>query len=460
MFNGASNFDQPLLYCSWQSQSDVFKSLNVDDICNGTITCGSWGWDTSCLSSPPSVAPATTTAPTPAPTSFPPAIERSWDMGFLTNATVENMPNSLDAKLSLSYNISNRAFGVKYFRNDCKSELVYSISGVNDVLSSDVGLETGFLKLDSTAILNSSEVFYDDRDDIYIPDVSGGGFISLCIRADLFLSDAKIFSVNFLEREVNISVDLETASFSIGDEIEIDRTDAADNPLIDLDYSNYVKAYQCEPSNVGNEDYVGTYAQGSVLNICVRSKNPQVIDIETITNMLVEQDVADDVTGGKKTFQYIADGEYNNEIVNIDCEETNASPKICIVELDLIGMFFEEANPPNLKVSGDASLVTADPRSGEEETTRLLRGIMELLTLDSFDTKERNSDDSTRALVLGDKKSDSDETGSFDIDVGGLVSSSKMYSSAGSSTTSKAGMAAFTTIMSSIVGGGTLLLLV
>jgi hypothetical protein len=357
-------------------------------------------------------------------------------MNFLSNATVTNVVNSLDAELSQSYNISNRAFEVKYYRNDCKSELLYSISEQSYVRS-DVGMNAGFLKLETTAILNSTEVGYDDRDDIYTGD-SGGGYVALCIKADLFMSDDKNISMNSLEKRVNITVNLEMASFSI-DEIDTDRTDATDNAPVGFDYSNYVKAYQCDPSDVDNEDYARIYVQGSVLNICVKSNNPEVIDIDTITNVLVEQDVDDDVTNGKK-YQYIADGAYNSAIANIDCD-TISSPKICIGELNLMTMFFEETNPPNLKVSGDVTLSTDSSVGGEN--ARLLRGALEVIPLEPFNTK-KSIGDGTRVLVLS-----GDETESFDIDV--ALDSSKMSSS---TTTSKAGKIAFTTTMLSSIASG------
>jgi surface protein len=438
VFEGATSFNQPLLHCTWERRNPLVgwgsRTINM---CLNTVTCG-YG-DTCPPTAPPTQSP--TPAPSKAPSSAPStssaptslAVQRSWDMNFLTNATILNVANSLDAELSQSYNIStNRAFGVKYYRNDCKTELIHSISEQSDV-SSDGGMTPGFLKLESTAILNSTEVFYDDRDDIYTGD-SGGGYVALCIRADLFLSDG--MSMNFLEKRVNITVNLETASFSI-DEIDTDRTDATDNAPVGLDYSNYVKAYQCDPSDVGNEDYAGTYVQGSVLNVCVKSNDPQVIDINTITNMLVEQDVDDEAASGKK-FQYISDGAYNSAIANIDCDTNSSSPKVCIGELNLMGMFFEEANPPNLKVSGDVTLST-DSSIGGENSQRLLRGTLEVIPLEPFDEKQSSGGDGTRVLV-------SDETGSFDIDV--ALDSSKMSIS----TTSKAVKAAFTT-MSSIASG-------
>ena len=60
MFNGATSFNQPLLYCNWQSLSSVFENSS-SSVCAGTITCG-WGDDTC----PPTPSPIP--APTPAPT--------------------------------------------------------------------------------------------------------------------------------------------------------------------------------------------------------------------------------------------------------------------------------------------------------------------------------------------------------------------------------------------------------
>ena len=151
--------------------------------------------------------------------------------------------------------------------------------------------------------------------------------------------------------------------------------------------------------------------------------------------MLVEQDVDDGATIGKK-FQYITDGVYNSAIANVDCD-TNTSPRVCIGELNLMGMFFEETNPPDLKVSGDVTLSTDSSIGGDN--SRLLRGALEVIPLEPDTKKSSGGGDGTRVLV-------SDETGSFDIDV--ALDPSKMSIS----TTSKAGKAAFTT-MSSIASG-------
>ena len=102
-----------------------------------------------------------------------------------------------------------------------------------------------------------------------------------------------------------------------------------------------------------------------------------------------------------------------------------------------MGMFFEEANPPNLKVSGDVTLSSDSSIGGDN--FRLLRGALEVIPLEPGMKKSNGGGDGTRVLV-------SDEIGSFDIDV--ALDPSKTSSI----TTSKAGKAAFTT-MSSIASG-------
>ena len=138
------------------------------------------------------------------------------------------------------------------------------------------------------------------------------------------------------------------------------------------------------------------------MNICVKSINSEVIEVESITNMLIEQDV--DTDG--KTFKYISDGKYNDDITYVDCD-TNSSPSICISEMNLLAMFFEEANPPGLKISGDVSMTVA---SGE---SRLLRGVELLL----------KPPDKGRALETEEEP----ETGSFNVRVD--LGSSPMASS-------------------------------
>ncbi len=66
MFLNASAFDQPLLYCNWNSQNSKLKE-DGSDVCDGTVTCG-WG-DETC---PPTIAPTPSPiAPTPSPTAAP-----------------------------------------------------------------------------------------------------------------------------------------------------------------------------------------------------------------------------------------------------------------------------------------------------------------------------------------------------------------------------------------------------
>jgi hypothetical protein len=327
-----------------------------------------------------------------------------WYMAFLTNVTASNVENSLDALLSQSYSISNQPFDVRYYKYDCKTELIHSINQKNNVKTVDEA-HPGFVTLKASAILNSSEVFYADRDGIYDGDETGGD-VNLCIRADLYLSDDKIFSMNFLEKKVTISVNLKNANLDVGG---ID-TDSDPGDEVPVDYSIYIEAYQCNPSNAGVTNYDGTYAQGSNLHICVKSKNSEVIDVESIQNMLIEQDV----DANEKKFQYITDGRYNSAFANVDCE-TNSSPmKICIARLNLVELFFEEANPPSLKVSGNVALALPNTSTstsrGETSQSRLLRG------------KELQLESSKHGRALTEVSRKFFDNGSFNVDVN-LVSS-------------------------------------
>lgn len=348
-------------------------------------------------------------------------------MDFLSNITVANVKNSLDVELSQSYNISNRAFDVKYYKDDCKSELVNSISQERNVRNSD---ETnGFINLQSTVILNSTEVFYAEgreHDHIFIGD-ENGGFITLCIRTDIFLTDDKKVSMNFIEKKVNITVDLKSGSVSVKEGVDTNRDEAATEKDISFDYSIYLETYECDTNKAGDKTANAvTYEQGSVLNICIQSTNSEIIEVESITNMLIEQDV--DTDG--KNFMYISNGNYNDDITYVDCD-TNSSPNICISELNLLAMFFEEANPPDLKISGSVSITVA---SGEP---RLLRGVELLL----------EPSDKGRALETREEP----ETGRFDLTVD--LGSSTMAST---SKANKSG--AFLLPVSAFIGGASLLM--
>jgi hypothetical protein len=80
MFLGATSFDQPLLYCNWQSKNSIFK--DTAGACDGTVTCG-WGNETSC----PTTANPTAT-PTANPTATPTANPTATPTANPTNSTV------------------------------------------------------------------------------------------------------------------------------------------------------------------------------------------------------------------------------------------------------------------------------------------------------------------------------------------------------------------------------------
>jgi hypothetical protein len=67
MFNGASSFDQPSLYCDWNAKTTMELKI-YDNFCEGPISCG---MNNTCPTAAPTSTPTAT--PTSTPTATPTA---------------------------------------------------------------------------------------------------------------------------------------------------------------------------------------------------------------------------------------------------------------------------------------------------------------------------------------------------------------------------------------------------
>ena len=299
---------------------------------------------------PPDVTPSPTASPT-----FEWATLGSWFMNQTDDASVDTVMDSGDAIITIPYNISHRDKSFEYFKEDCKEPLSHSIldSYISDLTGSD-----GFIQFNNNFILDSAEVIFGpDRDNIYAGNTETGGNATLCVVQSIYLTSDKVEVIHFLETVIDLSYNLATGNFKVED-IGADRKDATKEDL-NIDYGQYLKAYQCDESNPTVELDTGgkTYEQGSVLTICVRGDDSNIVDVANVENLLLTQE-------NTVEFNYIEDGSFNTEIVNRDCTHPD---KICVVSLQLLGRFFSEENPPDLQVTGDVSL------SFPVSTTRRLR---------------------------------------------------------------------------------------
>ena len=156
------------------------------------------------------------------------------------------------------------------------------------------------------------------------------------------------------------------------------------------EYSDYLTAYQCNPGEPlsflsGSDE---NFAKETVLTICFRSSSAKIADIETIRNLLVEEDIEN----GEK-FKYVDENNFNHENVLITCAlYGKENTKVCIAELQLPEELVGGRRIVDLKVSGDASLIFNDAIARVSRNIDMLSSVEHDIALNS----RRNEDNEGR----------------------------------------------------------------
>lgn len=244
--------------------------------------------------------------------------------------------------LQMSYNMSQEYGGFVISKYDCSCDLPDDIMDIDVISTRYEGNET----LHNVTIeleLNTSGI---TTSDIYTELDDGEGEFAFCVRGELYaLPDDNVTNgmlVNFDETVFNITVDTEGEFTSDVDLVREDASEVEDS----FDYGNFVEVYQCDE----NRDPISDVAlsQGSLLTVCVGSKDESVVLVEEIKDLELTQVI----TGGSNEFTAIEDGGVvYDSLVTMNCVNG-----VCQVQMMLVGKFFAEDDPNDVTLSGSVKL--------------------------------------------------------------------------------------------------------
>jgi hypothetical protein len=175
------------------------------------------------------------------------------------------------------------------------------------------------------------------------------GTFKYCLRQDMVLEDAASYEIiNFFENIVTVEVSLD-ASFSV-ETVKASR-DEATQEEVNVDYGDYVEAYECVNDNLMSEATGEEYSQGDELKICVTSKDSNIVTVEKIKSLTLTQGGSVDDAGAP--FAYITDGNVESaELAETACETSG----VCWADMQLLGRYFAVENPGDLTASGSVEL--------------------------------------------------------------------------------------------------------
>ena len=252
------------------------------------------------------------------------------------------------------YNASNRLHKTAVLSPNCIHNFTGTAADAFTVKdSADVSLGGGFISYESTIAVDISKVngteWWED-----LPNAGAlGGMFDVCLQSAVYfeLPDGTTEKMNFVDTNVTVKVEMD-ANFNIAS-INAERKDAVKQDLT-LDYSDYVTAYQCAEGIEGSEIVGQQYSQGDVLKICVKSTDPNIVQVGSIKSLTLSQTG----TGAGGAFSYISNGDVaDDEIVQTACDTSSTSPlHVCHADMLLLGRYFGVDEPGDLTASGSVEL--------------------------------------------------------------------------------------------------------
>ena len=266
--------------------------------------------------------------PTVAPTLDP----FSWGIDLDTPGYLKNPPIQDGVQQFITkFNISDRDYEVELFETDCLTAST-GVSLLNTIDSKSDGknhIEAVFLY--NQSVVQASSLWSSN---------TTGGDADFCVKLSLYTNSSGGILFNFIETIYKIEVDLVTG-FST--QVDVVRTTAGDGGVETIDAEENITVYQCNDT-YDEVESPSALTQGDALQICVETEDDSVFEVAQIKDVTVDQN-------GTKTFDYVtsfADSYWAQS----SCQAVGTKASVCKVKMQLLGDYFEDADPTDLTVSG------------------------------------------------------------------------------------------------------------
>ena len=262
----------------------------------------------------------------------------SWDIEVDTYGDLTPVSDGVQDFVMI-YTISDRHYDVELLKEDCSTASTFPSDP--PVLNTDNSIIDGVNNLAISFRYNQS-LFQESN----LWNVTAkGGEVDFCIKLTLYNDNSPeniLFNVH--ETTYKIEVDL-TAGFST--EVDVVRTTPVEGGVEIVDVQENITVFQCD------DDYNQIFsppalAEGSSLQICVETEAGSSFEVASIQDTTVSQN-------GTKVFPYI--NNYQDSFWAVSsCNATNTKEAICKVKMQLLGSYFDDADPADLDVVGTVKM--------------------------------------------------------------------------------------------------------
>jgi len=279
-----------------------------------------------------------TLIPSIIPSAQPSLDQFSWYLKLVTVGYLKDPPLQDGVQeFVTTYNMSDRHYGIEVFKDDCQTP-----STGLPLVTTDDSKANGINTLQASFIYNQTII---QSSNLWTAN-STGGDVDFCIKLSLYtntnVSDQILF--NFIETVYKVEVDLTTGFTS---SVDVIRTEAGDGGVEVIDVNENITAFQC------NDAYdeltsPSPLTQGDSLQVCVETESDSVFEVGNIKDVTISQN-------GTKSFNYVASYEDSYWAVT-SCMAVNTTASKCKVKVQLLGEYFNNADPVDLIVEGVVKL--------------------------------------------------------------------------------------------------------
>lgn len=336
--------------------------VQVLEACDSTLTAVPSDVPTIAPFASPSAVPSL--VPTSEPTAAPTLDPFSWDIDLDTPGYLKDPPIQDGVQQFITnFNISDRDYEVELFETDCLTAST-GLSLLNTIDSKSDGknhIEAIFLY--NQSVVQASSLWSSN---------TTGGDADFCVKLSLYTNSSGGILFNFIETIYKIEVDLVTG-FST--QVDVVRTAAGDGGVETIDAEENITVYQCNDT-YDEVESPSALTQGDALQICVETEDDSVFEVAQIKDVTVDQN-------GTKTFDYVTIF-VDSYWAQSSCQAVGTRASVCKVKMQLLGDYFEDADPTDLTVSGFVKMDYLGRRrgrrllSGGEEEEDMKRSLQEI----------------------------------------------------------------------------------
>jgi len=254
---------------------------------------------------------------------------------------VQSLVNANDEPvMGIAFLLSNRAYDVKIYQDDCKTNTSVPVLEYSDTRSST----QGFIDVDLNITINQADI---EASDIW--NATDESF-SFCVVTSLYTNEnrTKENVVSKNERIFTVKVNKESGVGG-GDLLDVDISvpGPVNNDFV-VDLDGALSAYRCDSTTLDPLSVTSPIGQFDVLNICVEETSDENITIGTILDLTLEQNET------FTTFKAIENGQIQPGYEAV--VQTSCSFGKCLAQVQMVNSFFLDDSAPPITVTGTVLL--------------------------------------------------------------------------------------------------------